>query len=400
MITTEARDTDLAGLVDLLRKQNDVKYDVVVTQDRLSFADGQLVVAGAGAIVTDEGVTETDLRFDPTEVFDGTMCERLGIPRAYFRTLRDRDLRVGIDGLRASYDPEADVPLAVRDVSVLDANVNGWLQADPGKKMLVRAFHTGDPADTGIARAFLSDRFGVHIDNYDVILAALDAVRAAGVGFRLDGADLTERTMRVRLYSPDVVALAPTLLANYRSPFDSRHGADRPIVWGGLEIRNSETGGGAFTIVPRFVVEVCTNGMTRPQDALREVHLGGRLDEGVVRWSGETQQRAVELVKAKTTDAVRSFLDREWVQAKVTEIEAQAGAPVADAVSTIERVGKACGYSQAEQASILDCFIRSGDLTAGGVMQAVTAAARGVESSDRAMVLEDTALDVLALAAR
>ena len=63
--------------------------------------------------------------------------------------------------------------------------------------------------------------------------------------------------------------------------------------------------------------------------------------------------------------------------------------------ATIQRVGKTVGFSETEQRSILDFFIASGDLTAGGVMNAATAAAQTVESPHRQAEIEDLALDVL-----
>jgi hypothetical protein len=40
-------------------------------------------------------------------------------------------------------------------------------------------------------------------------------------------------------------------------------------------------GHGPFSITPRLIAQVCSNGYTIIKDAMREVHLGGRLDAGV-----------------------------------------------------------------------------------------------------------------------
>ena len=124
-----------------------------------------------------------------------------------------------------------------------------------------------------------------------MLLAALDGVRQSGVPVQVDGCDLTDRRMYVRVVCEQVRALAPALLAGYRSPFTGASGADSPVVFSGFMITNSETGCGAFTLVPRLVVQVCRNGMTITRDAMRAVHLGERLDEGVVTWSGNTRTR-------------------------------------------------------------------------------------------------------------
>lgn len=388
------RNADLGSLVDLLKRQADVKYDIVVPASKLSFVNGNLVVAGGAARISDYGVEEADAVLAPTDVFDEGASQRLGIPRQYLRTLRESGVTVVVSDATSEVAIEGGV-----ETLLLDANVNGWLQSNPTRKFLVRGFRLDDPDEIGIARAITSDRYAP-LDHLDGVLALLAGVQEAGVQVDIAGADLTERNLRLRVTAPQVTALAPVLLGNYRSPFSGRSGADLPVVFGGFEFRNSETGGGAFSIVPRIVFEVCSNGMTITKDALRKIHIGGRLDEGVIEWSHDTQQKSIELVTAQTRDAVKSFLDPAYVARVVAEIEQVSSTPVTDAVATIERVQKVHAFSDAETASILDAFIKGGDLTAGGVLNAVTAAAQSEDlDGDRAAELEDAALAVLATAA-
>ncbi len=71
------------------------------------------------------------------------------------------------------------------------------------------------------------------------MLAALDGVRQAGVPAEVDGCDLTERRMYVRVVCEQVSALAPALLQGYRSPFTGAAGADNPVIFPGFVISNS-----------------------------------------------------------------------------------------------------------------------------------------------------------------
>src|SRR5260370_26047940 len=81
-----------------------------------------------------------------------------------------------------------------------------------------------------VAWAILSDGYKF-IDNLVVLLAALDGVRQSGVPVEVDGCDLTERRMYVRVVCEQVRALAPALLAAYPSPLTSAPGAgQRPGV--------------------------------------------------------------------------------------------------------------------------------------------------------------------------
>jgi hypothetical protein len=174
----------------------------------------------------------------------GGIGEKLGIPVAYLRRM------------------------AADNVPLLDANVNGWLARDD-RRFLVRCLRYDAAGHDGVARAFLSDRY-LRIDNLDVLLAALDGIRKAGVAVEVASCDVTERRMYVRFVSPEIQVMAPQLLRNYRSPFDGRRGSDLPIISGGFIFSNSnsnsnsnsETGFGKYRIAPYLRVEVCKNGQT------------------------------------------------------------------------------------------------------------------------------------------
>lgn len=389
MLTTTTRNADLNDLVTILREQQAHKLDVVAPASQFRSRDGVLVVSGTEALLTEDGVTTADGRYVPTAVFDEGIADKLRIPLGYVRRLR------------------AERP------DVYDANVNGWLHgksrrtvdgvrqvihAGDDRSFLLRLFR-GDGEGPGVARALVSDRYS-RIENFDVLMAALDGVHRAGVEIDVVGADLSERRMYVRVAAPQVQALAPSLLRNYRSPFTGDRGADNPTVFAGFEIANSEVGGGAFTITPRLVVEVCKNGMKITKDAMRSVHLGGRMDEGVIRWTEDTQTRAAELVTAKARDAVTTFLDAEYMQRVIAQTEEQAAAPVTAPAETIKTLGKTLQYDEATINGILEHFVKGGDVTAGGVLHAVTSYAQTVADADTASDLEASAFRAMELAAR
>lgn len=389
-ITLTARKQPLNHLVDMLRAQQDVRYDVLVPASRLHYRDRMLIVEGGGALVTDDGsLDQLDVALEPTDIFEDGVAEKLVIPRAYLRRMRET-------GAIAQPRNGAPEPL-------LDINVNAWhnaLAEADDRRLLVRGF-LGEPTESGIARALLSERYGAY-DHLDIILAALDGAREAGLkpeDLQIDG-DFSERNLRVRITAPGVAVDARHLIEHYVSPYSKRSGRDLPLVWAGLILGNSETGGGAVNLMPHAVFQVCDNGLTKKVDAVRSVHLGGKLEEGRVRWSDETRRAALGLVKAKARDAVATFLSMEYLTNLVEEIgemhETPINAPIAE---VIERVATAQAYTEAEANAILDAFIRGGVTTAGGVMQAVTAVAGATEDPDRAAALEDSAFDALALAA-
>ncbi|MBM0256381.1 hypothetical protein [Micromonospora sp. 4G55] len=270
-ISDHLRNSELGTLARALESQRTRSVDLVVPARQLRVDQGHFVIEGTEPQISEDGVTTADGLYTPTPVGDEGVAAKLDIPVRYLRRMR------------------------CEHVELYDANVNGWL-ARSDKSYLLRMLRSDDETrnivegTAGVMRAFLSDSYRV-IDNFDVLLAALAGLQQAGVATPKISADLTDRRMVVRVQSTDVAARAPKLLSDYRSPFTGLTGADNPIVWAGFEIANSETGGGAFTITPRLVVEICTNGMKMTRDAMREVHLGGRMDEGVVRWSETTRGR-------------------------------------------------------------------------------------------------------------
>ena len=375
----DLRNAQLPDLVEMLQKQHDLRYDAVVSSGNMYFQGGNLMIKGGATRITDEGVAFDNAILNPTPIFDEGAASRFNIPMKYMNILRNRvatDIEQG--------DPKY-VP------TIYDENLNYWLDADPSRTHLVRAFRTDDPDEIGIARALLSDKYKT-IDNYDVLMATLEGVKDAGVEVDIDGVDLSDKRMSLRLVCPAVAEYAPEILGRYRDPESGDSGKDNPIIYAGLVIKNSETGNGAFNIVPRLVVQVCSNGLQMTTDAMRAVHLGGKLDEGVVRWSNDTQRRELELITSKTRDAVSSFLDVEYMRTKIQQLRTLAGITVDNPVKVIERVSKKVHWSEKEKENILTHFIKGADQSALGVAQAVTSVAQRVKNVDRQDELETSAL--------
>lgn len=366
-----ARNATLGDLAGLLRDQQARKVDVVAAAAAIRALNGRLVIDDTAPVLGANGVTLTTGVYTPTSVCDQGVADKLRIPATYLRRTRQER-------------PE-----------LYDANVNGWLAGDE-RRFLVRCLRGDD--GTGVARAFLSDGYKF-IDNLDVLMAVLDGVRQSGAPVRVDGCDLTERRMYVRVVCEQVRVLAPALLSGYRSPFTGALGADNPVVFAGFVLTNSETGYGAFGLTPRIVAQVCGNGMTITRDAMRVVHLGERLDQGVVSWSDNTRDKTLALLTAKTSDAVATFLDPGYVQRAVRAMEKDSGHPVTDPEEAVRTVSQRLRFTDALQKDILNHFIRGGNVTAGGVMHAVTSVAQTLEDADAAHEMEGQALRVLETAA-
>src|SRR5262245_12644561 len=93
---TTLRKGTLSALVEMLKAQNDVKYDIVVNASRLRYEAGILHVLDGAVRFDGDGATECDAQLVPTDVFEENASARLGIPRAYLRTLRESMIRFGL----------------------------------------------------------------------------------------------------------------------------------------------------------------------------------------------------------------------------------------------------------------------------------------------------------------
>ena len=389
---TLLRRGDLGDLHRMLQARHARKADAVVPAAAITSRGGVLHVAGA--IEPELGshgvIAARDAALRPTRAADGQIAEKLGIPVAYLRRL------------------------ALEAPEVYDANVNGLLaRQDPAKRYLVRGLVDGpevvpDLAPTseadmnttaGVLRALLSDQF-LPIEDLDVLLATLDGIRKSGHRVEIRGCDLTENRMYVTIACPEVAAMAPALLGDYRSPFTGNRGSENPLVFSGFVFSNSETGSGRYSLTPRIEAQVCLNGMTITRDAVSAVHLGGKLEAGPVRWSTDTTTRATDLITAKTRDAVTAFLSQGYLEGQLARITAEAGTPITDVTGTVEHVTTELHYSKAQAEEILGDFISGGDRTAGGVMHAVTSAAQRQTDAETAHAMEADGLRAMTLAAR
>ncbi len=370
-----ARSVQLGELVNRLRALHAAQQDVVVPAARLRMEGGQLItdLPSYDPLVSAAGVASR-LALRPTDTGLGDIADKLGIPVAYLRRMRTEGM-----------------------VGLLDHNVNEWLTRQDDRRYLVRGLVSDD--GTGLMRAMLSGNYEI-ADNFDVLLAMLDGLREAGVDAAPTQCDLSPRRMYVTVTSSQIAAMAPDLLRNYVSPFTGNRGVDNPQVFAGFVLSNSEIGDGAWTITPRLEIEVCTNGLVLDKFKVRKPHIGGRLPDGAVRWSADTQRANQALIRKKTRDAVVTFLDQKWLTDRIGELERDAGVRVGNPSEVIERVSKELRFSEAEQRTILDHFLLGSDPTSGGVMQAVTSAAQTVQDPDTARGMESVGLRAMAIAAQ
>lgn len=361
------RKANFETLLAELDHQQNRKVDVVLPATNLCFGGGNLRVlrSDMDPELTADGVKSPVQVYAPTDVFDDGICsDRLrnngvAVPRAFLRSLREQGWTDMIDG-------------------TLNALIHGKgeLRQPLDRKVLLRALKDADGGDTGTARALLSNSYKI-VDHTETLRAAMRGMAAAGLGANnVTQCDLTGRRMYVRVEAPEVKAYAPELLKNYRSPFRPElTGRELPVVHAGFILTNSETGHGSFTVVPEFTVEVCTNGMTIQREAVSARHLGAKLDDGLIRYSERTRRANLELITSQAEDAIRTFLDVNFMETILAEMTANAKGEVREAEKAVKEITQKVDCP-ALYDDVLTMFIKGGDMSKGGLVHAVTAAAQ------------------------
>jgi hypothetical protein len=260
--------------------------------------------------------------------------------------------------------------------------------------IFLRTFVNKDKNE-GFARAILSDRYNV-IDNFDVLFATLEAVKASGLNLKIEdnGCDLTESKMYIRFVAPDVEINAPELLKNYKSPKGNGGVGDGIIT--GFVITNSELGQGSFSISPRAVVLKCQNGMVFKNDAFGKVHLGSKMEQfSQIDWSEETKRKNYELIMAQVKDAVKQFTSEDFLRKKISELNEYSEVELTHPIETVKNVSRFLNITEEKEKNILDFFMRGGDFTAMGVSQALTFYAHETKDADEAHDFESAAVEIL-----
>jgi len=380
MKTEDLKNLSLQQIVEQLQNQNLLKQDFVVPSKYLKMKDANLIVINESKLdslsqlLLDTGiaVNENDLEKIELAVLDCCHAQigtRLEIPKKYYDKMLSKE----------------------RHHHILDYNVTNWFSEKNENNFLLRTFIDKEQK-TGIARAILSDRYNV-LDNYDVMLATLDAIRESGINVQIESGDITDTKFYMRFICPDIEMDAPEILKNYRVPDGTKGGNG---IISGFVISNSETGNGKFSISPRAVVLACRNGMIFKNDAFQKTHLGAKMEEfTTIDWSEETRLKNYELVCSQVKDAIKYYASQEYLGAKIHELMEKGNKELNHPIETIKNVSKHLSISEDKESSILNYFIKSGDTNAFGVTQALTYFAQHNASPEERYEIESESVLIL-----
>ncbi|HNR58258.1 MAG TPA: hypothetical protein PKJ51_07360 [Methanothrix sp.] len=330
---TEAADYVVGGM----------DIDCVVLRDGGEFG-GALPAARVGLAWNQSGIDGAPAKALPlTRWAETQLAEACGIPLRYW----DKMLDAGKDGL-------------------LVQNVNEWLPDLSDRRLRTYPDQV---------RAVVSNRFRA-LDNFDVLVAAVQALQ--GSSAEVMRVDVTESRLWMRLLD--------------RSPDAHLPMADGSSALPGVILRNSEVGHGALLVRPFLYRQVCKNGLVL-DTALREVHLGGRLDPGLI--SAETIGLEGEVTYRAVGDIIRTvFSDREKFADYVASLNESMGVRILEPPRLVEDMTVRRQITKEEADSILSVLASDPTIlpqhrgTEYAFKQAISAVGRDTTDPDRAVELE------------
>lgn len=331
----------LSELALELERQAESKKDYIASTEVLEMTD-----TGAMAIDGD-----TRQEFAVTEHAHSQIAARLDIPAKYYQRMR-------------SHAPE-----------LLAANVNEWFHQKPERRMV----RTLD----GNMRAFLSDRYR-RLDNYDLAEAVLPVLKEMGEGLKIVSTQLTDSRMYIKVI-------------NERLEMEVKEG---DVVQAGIVISNSEVGQGSLKVEPLVYRLLCENGMIAQDHSQKRYHVGRNAEEGEAYelFRDETLKADDRAFFLKVQDTVRAAVDVTKFATIVERMkEATEQKIEGNPVKAVELVSQRFNFNAGESSGVLQHLIQGGDLSAYGMLNAITRTSQDLDDYERATDLERDGSRVLSI---
>lgn len=295
------------------------------------------------------------------------IVQKLEIPNGYYNRMRDGN------------------PL------LLATNINSWLGKKEKVKYLLRTFNYSDENVSNVCRAMLSNRYSI-LDNFDVLIAALEAINKAGIDVEVVKAEVTDKRMYLHIVAPEIHVKATELLDGY---LENRSTAvtGKGII-SGMVLCNSEVGLGRFECSARAQILNCLNGVHDRDAKFRKTHLGCSLNEGHVVWSEATKNKNYELIVSQVKDAVKTYMSTDYLGNLTTKLLKYKEIPVEHPTGLIEKASFELGIPEGHKENILRFFLKDNDESVFGMMNAFTRETQKMHA-DRQYEVEAGIFDLL-----
>jgi hypothetical protein len=327
----------LVSLASELERQLASKRDLIVPSSLLHCRTEE---GGSVRMVLD--APEGGGEYGVTELARRQLAEKLKIPFTYFERMR------------------------LEQPELLDRNVNTWLQTDPDRRML----RTMD----GQVRAMLSDRYR-RLDNFDLVEQVLPFLFKLE-GARFESVELTDTRLYLKVVTPQV----------------SFEVAPGDVVQAGIAISNSEVGCGTLSVQPLIFRLVCRNGLIAADHGLRKTHVGRALateGQSLDVFRDDTLAADDRAFFLKVRDVVESAINEVSFRRIAGKLQQTIGIPLnGDPIKAVEVLANRYALNDTERTGVLRHLILEGDLSAYGLVNAVTHYSQDIEDYDRATDFE------------
>jgi hypothetical protein len=246
---------------------------------------------------------------------------------------------------------------------LIAVNVNHWLRQQGDRTHVLRTMGNQ-------ARAILGGGYEI-IDHDQVLMALMTELEKFNGDLEILSTEVTDSKLYIKLAFPKIEG-------------EVRKG---DIIRSGVTICNSEIGEGGLNVYPANFRLICTNGMTRTEQGER---LTVRHSGSKIRDIGEILSR--ERANGKLEHFVGNFTvahDEAAFQRTLNQMRRSTERPIElSAEELLNRAKKHFGLTLAEQTQALEHLLIDEDLTAYGLMNAITRTAHDPASYDRASELE------------
>jgi hypothetical protein len=319
----------IVELAAKITEQQSQKHDMITDTRQMEMRSG---VDGLDLVVGDQG------NYGVNQTAHRQIASRLKIPAAYYDRMMEND------------------------PGLLSTNVNAWFRRQPERRM-VRTLG-------GNARAFLSDRYQ-RIDNAQIAEAVLP-ILADIPDVQIVSSQITDSRMYIQAVSPRIQG-------------EVKKG---DVVQAGVVITNSEIGLGSVSVQAMIWRLICLNGAIAPDGKFKAYHVGRRIDDNEDLWADDTRKADDFTVLLKARDMVAAAVDEARFGRRIEQMQGLTGIHVSGNPSrAVDVLAQTIGATEAEQGGILRSLINGGDLSAWGLVNAVTAQAHEAQY-DRAVEFE------------
>lgn len=286
----------------------------------------------------------------------GQLASKLGIPKAYYDTMLEKQ-------------PE-----------LLSANVNTWLMAEASDKLLLRTLDTETPA----LRAVLSNKYRP-LDNYD-LFEAVAPVLSTDPSMRLESCNVSDTKFYLKLVTERIRA-------------EVKQG---DVVQAGIVVSNSEVGNGSLLVQPLVYRLVCSNGLISQDSSMRKHHVGkgvNGFDQGATEFfRDETRLADDRAFWLKVRDTVAHAFNEQAFQRTVDAMRESTQREITkDPFEVVEVLSERYNLREVEGKGVIAQLLAGGDLTQYGLVNAITRHSQDIADYDRATEFERLGGTVLEL---